>query len=149
MGAFTETITINQNKETIWNALADIGSIDKWNPGVVRSYTTTDSEIGLGSGRRCELGGKNYLNEEVVEWNPGDVLTMRIVGTNLPFVVADIRFKLEARGKQTTVSVAPEYTLKFGFLGKLMDALMVRSQYRKGMKNLLKGLQQYVEGQKA
>jgi len=70
---------------------------------------------------------------------------MRIVATNLPFKAADIRFTLESHGGDTLVTVSPKYTLKFGILGSLLDAAFIRSRYRRGMVNLLKGLKQYVE----
>ena len=145
MGTFTEQITIEAPTTAVWNALADIGSIHKWNPEVVHSHTTTSGETGLGSGRRCDLGGKNYLDEKVVEWVPETGLTMRITATNLPFSTAEIRFTLEDRGQETSVTVAPEYALKFGVLGTLLDAVFVRSQYRRGMVSLLKGLKRHVE----
>lgn len=125
--------------------MADIGSIHRWNPGVADSRTTTEGEVGLGSERRCDLDKKIYLNEKIVEWIHGEILTMRIIETNLPFKSADIKFSLEQRGTETLVTVSPKYFLKFGLLGRLMDVLFVRSQYRKGMANLLKGLKQYVD----
>ena len=130
----------------MWNVLADIGAICRWNPGVIDSRTTTTGEIGLGSGRRCELGGKNYLDEEVVEWKLSEALTVRVVSTNLPFKTADIRFTLhEERENETTVTVSPSYQLKFGLLGDLLDLVFARSRYRKGMVSLLAGLKRHVE----
>lgn len=149
MGTFAERVTINAPKDAVWNVLADIGSIHHWNPGVVDSRATSDGAVGLGSARRCELGGKNYLDEEVVEWVPKETLTLRIVATNLPFKTADIRFTLEAHGDETLVAVSPTYQLKFGLLGALLDAVFVRSQYRRGMVNLLRGLKQHVESRNA
>ncbi len=145
MTTFSEQISIREDKRRVWDTLADIGSIHRWNPGVVDSRLTTDGDVGLGSERRCELDGKNYLNEQVIEWTHGEILTMRIIETNLPFKTADIRFSLEQRGTQTLVTVSPTYVLKFGLLGGLMDVVFVRSQYRKGMANLLRGLKHYVE----
>lgn len=58
---------INAPAEAIWSVLGDIGSIADWNPGVEKSYLVGD-DTELGGRRRCELGGKNYLDEEVVEW---------------------------------------------------------------------------------
>ena len=145
MGVFTEHITISASKEAVWKVLADIGAIHEWNPGVSNSRATTSGEIGLGSGRRCELGGKNYLDEKVVEWNPGTSLTMRIVDTNMPFKTADIRFTLNERDDTTVVTVTPNYELKFGIVGRIFDVLMVRRVYRKGMVKLLEGLKIQVE----
>jgi len=72
MSGFTREITINAPVEQVWEALGDIGSISRWNPGVVRSHVTTEKTKGVGAGRYCNLGGKNYLDEEVVEWEPGN-----------------------------------------------------------------------------
>jgi hypothetical protein len=87
------------------------------------------------------------LREEVVEWVPASALTMRIVATNLPFKVADIRFTLTANGQQTAVTVSPTYELRFGWLGRLLDVIAVRSRYRAGMAALLRGLKVHVEKQ--
>ena len=100
MSTFVEQISIAAPQHLVWKVLADIGSIHKWNPGVVDSHRTTVGEVGNGAGRRCELGGKNYLDERVVEWEPEKALTMRIVETNLPFQVADIRFTLEEKASR-------------------------------------------------
>ena len=145
MSTFVEKITIHASKGDVWNVLANIGSIAQWNPGVVESRMTTSGELGLGAGRRCELGGKNYLDEDVIEWEPEKKLTMRIMGTNLPFKRADIRFSLEGSDRETTVAVSPDYELKFGLVGQLLDILFVRRQYQQGMVKLLLGLKQFVE----
>jgi hypothetical protein len=146
MSSFTSTITINAPVDEVWAVLADIGSIHRWNPGVVSSYVTTGSAEGVGSGRHCDLGGKNYLKEEVVEWGAGKGLTMRIVDTNLPFKAADIRFTLRPDRGATVVDVSPDYVLKFGLLGRALDWVYVRNSYMKGMEALLSGLKHHVEG---
>jgi len=147
MGTFAESIVIDAPKDVVWKVLADIGSIHQWNPGVVDSHLTTSGAVKLGARRRCELGGKNYLDEQVIEWAPGKALTMRIIETNLPFKTADIRFTLGSRDSETYVTVSPQYELKFGLLGALLDAVYVRFQYRRGMVNLLKGLKRHIERQ--
>jgi hypothetical protein len=125
--------------------LADIGSIHAWNPGVVESHVTSDVSDGVGSSRRCELGGKNYLDEDVVEWRPNEGITFRIVASNMPFSSADIAFRLRSQGGGTLVSVSPDYTLKYGPIGRVMDAVVVRRMYRKGMVDMLAGLKERVE----
>ena len=146
MASFETQIEIDAPVEEVWKVLADIGNIYRWNPGVVKSHVTTDEETGIGAGRHCDLGGKNYLDEEIVEWEDQKRLTVRIIGTNMPFKTADIRFVLRRNDETSTVvSVSPEYTLKFGVLGKLMDVLLVRRTYIKGMNNMLKGLQTFIE----
>ena len=70
MSQFTESIEISASPDQVWDFLADIGSICEWNPGVEHSEQTNPGDVGVGATRRCELGGKNYLNEEVVVFDP-------------------------------------------------------------------------------
>lgn len=148
MNSFATDIQINAPAEKVWAALADIGTIYKWNPGVVDSYATSEGEIGLGATRYCDLGGKNYLDEKVVTWEPNQAITMRITGTNMPFETADIRFTLNSQNGGTIVTVSPEYKLKYGMIGSLMDKIFVARTYEKGMEDLLAGLKEFVEGSK-
>ena len=145
MSEFTETIHINAPVAEVWEVLADIGTISEWNPGVKASRQTTGSEVANGSCRRCELGGRNYLDEEVVLFEPSSNITFRITDTNLPFASADIRFNLMTEGNGTLVEVSPLYELKFGVLGRVLDVLAVSATYRKGMRDLLQGLKNHVE----
>lgn len=130
----------------MWDALADINSIENWNPGVRTSYVLTEAASGLGAKRRCDLGGRKILEEPVVVFAEHEQLTMRIDDSNLPFARAEIRFDLERRGERTEVAVTPEYALRFGPLGRLMDRLFVGRAYRKGMAALHAGLKRHVEG---
>ena len=81
----------------------------------------------------------------MVEWEEGSRLTFQIIGTNLPFKNADIRFLLTDDGGSTIVTVSPDYSLKFSLFGKTLDALFIRRMYSKGMKALLRGLKKHVE----
>ncbi len=147
MGEFAESIVISAPIEQVWGSLADIGSIYLWNPGVKASHQTTNGEVGVGSCRHCNLGGKNFLDEEVVTFDPPRQITFRITNSNMPFQSADIRFTLkQKKTEETSVTVSPIYQLKYGPIGKLLDAVMVRNQYQKGMGELLQGLKNHVEG---
>ncbi len=145
MAEFSESITINASIAEVWATLADIGAIADWNPGVKSSHQTTIGDPDCGSGRRCELGGANYLLEEVVVFDPPQHITFRITETNLPFKSADIHFQLSEQANATAVVVSPRYELKFGAFGRILDTLMVRMAYRKGMRDLLRGLKEHVE----
>jgi uncharacterized protein YndB with AHSA1/START domain len=145
VAAFTAEVHIDAPVESVWDVLADIGAIHTWNPGVVESHVTSETSDGVGASRRCNLAGNTYFDEDVVEWSPNEAITFRIVGTNMPFARADIAFRLQPEGGGTLVTVSPDYAMKFGPLGWLMDALMVRRNYRKGVAQLLDGLRAQVE----
>jgi uncharacterized protein YndB with AHSA1/START domain len=145
MARFNVSETIHAPAEHVWAALEDIGSIHVWNPGVKNSHTTSDHDTGHGASRHCDLGGDRYLEEEVVDYDPGTRLTMRITESNLPFVRADIQFVLDPGETSTRVTVRPDYTLKYGLVGVVMDRVFVERTYKKGMKALLRGLKGHVE----
>lgn len=147
MARFSISTVIHALAEDVWEALADIGSIHVWNPGVTSSHATTEKASGLGASRHCDLGGGNYLEEEVVHFDQGERLTMRVTASNLPFARADIRFLVESEGSSTRVTVEPEYELKFGPIGAVMDRLLVRRRYEQGMHALLEGLKRHVESE--
>lgn len=145
MAQFSETIVVEAAQAEVWRLLADIGSIGVWNPGVISSYQLGEEPVTLGSRRYCDLGGRDYLAESVAEFEPERRITMRIDQTNLPFSEAVIRFTLEPLAERTRVTVAPDYSLKFGPIGMLIDLVLVRRAYRNGMRALLRGLKRHVE----
>jgi len=145
MRTFNEDILINAPAEKVWPILSDIGSIYEWNPGVIKSYKTSEND-GLGSSRHCDLKGKSYMKETVVHWIPNEAITMRITESDLSFRSADIRFSLKKESNSVRVFVSPIYKLKYGIIGEILDKLFVYKTYRKGMKALLKGLKRKVEG---
>lgn len=146
MSEFTESIRIAAAPEIVWRTLADIGSISDWNPGVEHSRQTSHGAVDIGARRHCDLDDKHYLDEEVTAFEPCRWMTVRITGTNLPLRTAEIRFALVADTDDTLVTVSPVYRLKFGIFGSVLDALVVRRRYRKGMRQLLRGLKEHIEG---
>lgn len=140
---FSTTVHIDAPVNAVWRVLADIGTIERWNPGIKRSRVTNDAH-GVGGSRHCDLGGSTYLDEEVVTWEPEHRLTMRVSDTNLPFKHAEIRFTLESEGGGTRIQVSPQYILEYGPFGLLLDALYVRHSYYRGMRALLAGLKRHV-----
>ena len=128
--------------------LADLGSIYKWNPGV--SHSTSEEPGGEGATRHCDLQspkGKKlgYLEESAHAWREGEGFKINIDDTNLPLKTNAVTFALESDGDQTIVRVSPEYELKFGPLGKLLDALGGRRRFEKGMQGMVAGLKHHVE----
>ena len=126
--------------------LADLGGIYKWNPGVTHSRSTSDSTGGEGAMRHCDLQRKgDYLEERAFDWRDGEGYKIDVYETNLPLKRNIVEFTLEANGESTTVTVTPDYELKFGPIGAMMDMLFARAQLRKGMDGMLAGLKYHVE----
>jgi hypothetical protein len=49
MGEFKVINTIDAPIDQLWSRLTDIGSISERNPGVEKSYTTSEAATGLGA----------------------------------------------------------------------------------------------------
>lgn len=141
--SFSISTFINASAGDVWNVLADIGNIAQWHPGV-KASNLISNEGGLEASRHCDLGGKNYLDEQVVIWKPEQQLTFRITETNLP-MTAEIHFHLTATARGTQVEVKPVYQVHHGLLGLVLDTFYVRRNYQKGMQTLLAGLKHHVE----
>ncbi len=150
MTTFTTATVIAAPRSEVWATLADIGSIADWNPGLTGSHLTSEMPTGQDATRHCDLPGGRYLKESVAEYEPERVLTMRIDESNLP-LLRDvlIRFDVADEGAQTRVTVSPRYSVGLGPLGKLLDAVMIKRTYLKGMQSLLHGLKRHVEARAA
>lgn len=144
MSEFTESVEINSELTAVWEALADIGTIAEWNPGLVGSKATNDL-AGVGARRHCVINETQSLDEEVVHFDPLRAITFRITRSTMPFKSANIRFTLAPGANGTIVTVSPHYQMKHGFVGKMLDILVVKRMYRKGMQGLLSGLKEHIE----
>lgn len=145
MSGFSSQVMIAGSVDEVWEELSDIGNIYEWNPGVQESHLTSEISQGVGASRHCDLEDGNYLDEDVIEWDPSRVLTIRTARTSLPLQRADIRFTLQEIEEGTTVRIISDYELKYGLLGKLLDALFVRRKFSRAMDTLLAGLKEQVE----
>ncbi len=146
MGSFSAQARIDAPKDKVWAVLADLGGIHKWNPGVGHSHSTSEAAGGEGATRHCDLvNPKGYLEERAFDWREGEGFKIDIYETNLPIKRNVVEFRLKEDGDGTIVTVSPEYELKFGPIGALIDSLFAGRQLRKGMDELLAGLKYHVE----
>ena len=149
MSTFSTRIRINARKEKVWEVLADLSAIYKWNPGVSHSHSTSEFSQGEGVTRHCDLQGfgRNigYLEERAIDWREGEGFKIDIYDSNMPIKRNLVAFSIEADGDISVVTVAPDYEIKYGPIGGLIDLLVARRQLKKGMSELLAGLKYYVE----
>ena len=146
MASVSSNIHIGAPKEQVWEVLADLGGIYKWNPGVSSSHYTSEQTKGDGATRHCDLvNPRGYLEERALEWREGEGYVIDIYDSNLPIEKNVVTFSLTAEGDGTTVTVTPDYKLKYGLLGSLLDRLWARRQMQKGFDAMLAGLKHHVE----
>lgn len=141
-------IVIEAPKERVWSALADFGNVYLWNPAVDHSRSTSDVPNGIGATRHCDLTiSKASIEERVVEWVENERMRVEIFDGRRtpPFREAWGDITLEEVPGGTLTGLRLHYELKGGILGGVIDRLMVRRQYGKGLKLALAGLKYHVE----
>lgn len=139
-------ITIDAPVEKIWNALSNIDMLDKYDPTVKKSTLLTSSNSGIGAKRKVDmLDGKNWFEEKVTAFKPNEALAFELIACSFPVHKLKHSYSFEKVGGQIKVKQVMEYEMKFGFFGKLMDALMVRKQSDKGIKKFFSGLKSFAE----
>ena len=138
---------INATKDRVWQELKEIGAIQNFHPLIQKSYVTTEAESGLGAKRTCELLPMGQMLEEVVEWNEGNSFTMEVIGGKMlpPYRFMTGQIELTESGGCTNVRFTFLYQLKFGVLGRLMNVLMIKPQFKKAPPKYVEGLKNYVE----
>ena len=144
----TSEIEINASKEKIWHVLKLIGEIDKFHPLVKKSNAISTIKSGIGAKRHCELLPMGEMVEEAVEWIEGKSFVLEVKNGKMlpPYHFMKGKMDLIESGEQTKVLFSFSYRLKYGILGRLMNALLIRPQFKKAPPKYVSGLKEYVEG---
>src|SRR4030095_9674340 len=139
-------IIINAPLEKIWNTLANIDMLDHYDPTVKKCTVITASRSGIGAKRKVDmLDGKNWFVEKVTTFKPKEALTFELTACSFPVHNLMHSYSFEQIGKQVKVKQVMQYTVKFGLLGRLMDAFMIRRQSDNGIKKFFGGLKSFAE----
>jgi carbon monoxide dehydrogenase subunit G len=144
MATIYNKITINASPEEIWNILADPARLDQYDPVTKKSELISKIANGLGAERKCETA-TGWFKDKITEFNPYERLTFTLTGCNQPMKSLTHSYTLKKIGNKTEVSQVMKYTMKFGIIGKLMDALIGKRQSDKQIKLFFNGLKEYVE----
>ncbi len=145
MTVLENKIHIDAPPEKVWSVLASLDALDRYDPVVVKAQIISPERDGPGSARRCDVKPKGYFKERVADWKPHEALSFELFECTLPVRRLKHSYTLIPDGSGTTVLQRMEYELKFGPLGKLMDALMVQRKWDAGIKGFFAGLKHYVE----
>jgi len=143
----TAQTEINAEKDKVWNVLRSIGEIKNFHPLIKNSYSSTSQQNGLGAKRICELIPMGQMVEEVVEWNEGHSFVMQVIGGKMlpPYRYMRGEINLTEQNGKTKVTFSFSYRLKFGFLGQIMNALIIKPQFKNAPPKYVNGLKEYVE----
>ncbi|HET7152439.1 MAG TPA: SRPBCC family protein [Candidatus Kapabacteria bacterium] len=146
MAKLYNEILISAPVEKIWSTLSNVEELDKYDPTVAKSMTLSQNKSGVGAMRKVTMqDGKNWFEERCTACEPNKALTYELTACSFPVSELKHSYRFEQIGGQVKVTQVMEYQVKFGVLGKIMDALMVRRQTDGGIKKFFTGLKSYME----
>jgi ligand-binding SRPBCC domain-containing protein len=145
MTVLENSICIDAPPEKVWDVLASLDLLDRYDPGVKKSQVISKERQGPGAARRCDLVPGGWFKEKIVVFEPHRAISFELFECTLPVRRLKHDYTLSSEGRGTLVRQRMEYELKMGLLGRLMDAVMVRRKWDAGIKGFFAGLKQYVE----
>lgn len=139
------TRIVNAPPAKVWTLVGDVTKIERWHPSVATADLLSDKPTGLHAARRCNFYDGTSVREEVVELDEGRRVRLRLSEFSVPMkrLEAEITLTPTADGK-TEASFGLFYVVKWGILGKLMGATVMRRELGKMAAKLLAGLSHHV-----
>lgn len=139
------TITINETTEKLWSVMRDFDNVFTWAPSVEASYGLNEKRYEVGAGRYCKLQGFGEIEEYVLEWNEGQGFVYDVTPLG-PLHNAISRWKIiPVAEHMCQLEVSFRYDIRFGPLGRLMHALIMRKKLEGSLPETLSALKLRVE----
>ena len=147
MNKFKADIEIDAPRSKVWEVVADLSQIQNYSAGVAKSFYTSENREGVGASRHCDLKPFGAVEEAILEWKDGESYKIAIVpGKGAPPIKnAYGRFTIHDAGETARVEFELGWDMKFGPVGAIMNAMMVKSQFKKALSGTLAGLKHFCE----
>ena len=101
LASVAKGIQVYAPTEQVWAVLANIGAVQDYSPGVVKSYYTSNAREGVGASRHCDLLPTGTVEERIVDWRDGEQYSIEIYeGTEVPYLGVS-HFTLRRNGTGT------------------------------------------------
>lgn len=144
MPSISHSAQIDAPKQAVWDILPNIGGVATWAPNVDHAVRTNDIEPGVGCERACDVSGFGKVTERVEGWDAGESLTIGIDSIG-PMKSARNTFNLSEHDGRTTVDMTIRFDTRFGPIGGLLGATIMRRKLNQQSALGLAGLKQYAE----
>lgn len=144
------TATIRVPRHEVWEVVQEIGNIMAFHP-LIKESRLLNSVKGIGARRLCQLKPMGTMEEQITAWNDGIGFVTEVTGGKMlpPYEIMRGTLKLEEEGARTRVTFTFCYKLKFGLLGRVINALLVKPQFKGAPIKYVEGLKMYMERERA
>ena len=145
MAVLHHEIHIAAPPETVWAVLADLTAVRHYNPLVQSARYTSKNKSGIGASRRCELKPNGFTEERVDAWEQGKLLGIELTDSSWPIASMRWQTTLQSTGSGTSMRQEMNYRLKFGPVGRLLDALVLRRKLTADINEIFAAFKAHVE----
>ena len=140
----SNTLTMNIPAANIWGIIADFQRVDRFHPLVESVDQIGQKSTGLGAIRVCNFYDKSSIKEEITHWVEGQSLSVKLTEGSFPFKSANATIGVKSSGSDScVVSLEMEFDMKYGILGKLMAAVMIKPMMKKLFAKVMHSLQDH------
>jgi carbon monoxide dehydrogenase subunit G len=143
VAAIDRSRTIAADPQTVWDVLADFGSISSWAPNIDHSCILNHGEQPLGTTRRVQIG-RNALVETITEFDALRALAYEVDGLPPRIRRFTNRWRLRPTGDGTAVTLTSTVDIGPGPVRTLAERALLRLQTRQS-DIMLAGLAQRLE----
>ncbi len=142
-------IIINSPIEKVWQVLADLESVRHTNPLVKTVKIISPNKEGVGSARHCDFKDGKFVEERITAFEPNRLISFELYKHQWPLVFMRWTNKLEKHNDGTLFNSDTEYQLKFGLMGKIMNALFMQRKFYQIITEALVKTKRYIEDDNA
>jgi ribosome-associated toxin RatA of RatAB toxin-antitoxin module len=146
----SSSVFINRSATDVWNVLQNPGEISSFHPLIKESHMITPQRSGKGARRYCALKPMGVMEEVITRWEEGQIIETEVTGGKMlpPYTfMKGIIELVPISNQECKVTFTFTYELKFGFLGRLMNIIFIRPQFRSAPVLYTNGLKDFVENQ--
>lgn len=138
-------IGIKASKQAVWDVMADFGNAADWAPGMRRAGLWGNVKTGVGMHRIMQHKWGFIIEEVVTHWTEGAGYSFRLEKAPFPMCDASETWVLNDDGHDAVLNITVSYSMRLGFIGALLDAVLVRFVVAREMRLGICGIKHHVE----
>jgi hypothetical protein len=146
MTVLHHNLSANCGPDALWQELSDLEGVARHNPSVRQARITGSVRRGVGAMRECDLDPKGKVIERVIHWDEGRSLGLEVVESDWPVRSMRWTTRIEPHGSGSRLSQQLEYKMKFGPVGWLLNAVVMRRAINRNVGKALSSLVASAEG---
>ena len=138
---------INADPSAVMRLLSDVTSVDRWNTHLDHVELVSSNKSGLGASRICHFHDGTSLKETVIEAD-GRHVVMAVSEFSLPLQEMNIEFSVRpvdgSSDKNTELTFSAEYNVKYGPVGYLLGATVLKMKLHDVQTKILAGIDHHL-----